>query len=82
MRVTALVLARLAVYVLWYQEMQRSRVSLMIPKKGRPPVETVAIMVRVPADMMAAIDKLRRAEEDPPTRPEMIRRLVANSLKP
>ena len=53
----------------------------MIPKKGRPPVDTVAVMVRIPAEMVAAIDKLRRQQEDPPTRPEMIRRLVAESLK-
>ena len=53
----------------------------MKSKKGRPPVDTAAVMVRMPVEMIAAIDKLRREEEDLPTRPEMIRRLVEKSLK-
>ena len=55
--------------------------SIMKSKKGRPPVDTAAVMVRMPVEMIAAIDKLRREEEDLPTRPEMIRRLVEKSLK-
>ncbi|WP_281968920.1 ribbon-helix-helix protein, CopG family [Roseovarius nanhaiticus] len=38
-------------------------------------------MVRMPVEMIAEIDKLRRAAEDLPSRPEMIRRLVAEQLK-
>ncbi len=52
----------------------------MVSKKGRPQTDTTAVMVRMPVEMIAAIDKLRRDEEDPPTRPEMVRRLVEKQL--
>ena len=52
----------------------------MVSKKGRPQTDTTAVMVRMPVEMIAAIDKLRRDEEDPPTRPEMVRRLVERQL--
>ncbi|MFV1877632.1 ribbon-helix-helix domain-containing protein [Nioella sp.] len=34
------------------------------------------VLVRLPEDLMRALDAMRRAEEDPPTRPEMIRRIL------
>nr|WP_084615391.1 ribbon-helix-helix protein, CopG family [Roseivivax isoporae] len=38
-------------------------------------------MVRIDADMLAAIDDVRRTEEDVPTRPEMIRRMISDWLE-
>jgi len=35
------------------------------------------VLVRLPDDLMKRIDALRRAEDDPPTRPAMIRRILA-----
>lgn len=48
--------------------------------RGRPKADTSPVMVRIDADMLAAIDDVRRKEEDVPTRPEMIRRMVADWL--
>jgi metal-responsive CopG/Arc/MetJ family transcriptional regulator len=49
--------------------------------RGRPPVDTEAVNVRLPREMIEAIDAYRRAEEDLPTRPEAIRRLVEKALE-
>lgn len=50
------------------------------PRMGRPPVDTAAITLRLPRDMIEAIDNRRREEPDLPTRPEMIRRLLMVAL--
>lgn len=50
------------------------------PKKGRPPVDSEAVNVRLPRDMLDAVDAFRRTEDDLPTRPEAIRRLVEKAL--
>lgn len=50
------------------------------PKKGRPPVDTEAVNVRVLRTTIDDIDEFRRDEEDLPTRPEAIRRLVDIAL--
>ncbi|MCF8516451.1 MAG: hypothetical protein K9G72_19085 [Rhodobacteraceae bacterium] len=47
---------------------------------GRPKVDTEAINLRLPRDMIYAIDELRRIEPDLPTRPEMIRRMLQKIL--
>ena len=47
---------------------------------GRPRIDTEAINLRLPREMLDAIDSRRRLEPDPPTRPEMIRRLLAEVL--
>lgn len=52
-----------------------------IPRKGRPRVDTEPVNLRLPREMIAAIDELRRAEEDLPTRPEMIRRILAAAIE-
>lgn len=49
-------------------------------KIGRPPVDTEPVTVRLPRHMLDAIDAFRRAEDDLPTRPEAIRRLVESAL--
>ncbi|WP_341872013.1 ribbon-helix-helix protein, CopG family [Roseivivax isoporae] len=49
--------------------------------RGRPKADTSPVMVRIDADMLAAIDDVRRTEEDVPTRPEMIRRMISDWLE-
>jgi len=44
--------------------------------RGRPKVDTQPIMVRMPSELIAALDEARRGEEDLPSRPELIRRIV------
>ncbi|WP_102227114.1 ribbon-helix-helix domain-containing protein [Acidimangrovimonas sediminis] len=50
-------------------------------KIGRPTVDTEAVTLRLPREMIAAIDDRRRQEPDLPTRPEMIRRALAQWLE-
>jgi hypothetical protein len=50
-------------------------------KRGRPPVESEAITVRVAVDALQVIDDWRRKQDDLPGRPEAIRRLVELGLK-
>ena len=47
------------------------------PRIGRPPVDTEAITLRLPRELIVEIDNLRRIETDVPTRPEMVRRVLA-----
>lgn len=49
-------------------------------KKGRPRVDTEAVNLRLSREMLQAIDERRRLEDDLPTRPEMIRRALAQWL--
>jgi hypothetical protein len=37
-------------------------------------------MVRLPPDQLAKVDRWREAQDDKPTRPEAIRRIVSDSL--
>ncbi|MBU2935134.1 ribbon-helix-helix domain-containing protein [Pacificibacter marinus] len=48
---------------------------------GRPKLDTEALTVRLPREMIEAIDNRRREEDDLPTRPEMIRRVLAQWLE-
>ncbi len=50
-------------------------------KMGRPKTETKGVMVRISEDMLQSIDDVRRNEADVPTRPEMIRRILAEWLE-
>lgn len=45
-------------------------------KMGRPKVDTQAVMLRLHRDVVKQIDNVRKEEEDLPTRPEMIRRII------
>lgn len=49
-------------------------------KMGRPIAGTEPVMIRMTRDMIAALDEHRRLAEDLPTRPELIRRIVAQWL--
>ncbi|QEU07414.1 ribbon-helix-helix protein, CopG family [Paracoccus yeei] len=53
----------------------------MEKKRGRPPVDTEAINLRLPRELIEAIDNRRRLEPDLPTRPEMIRRALVQWLE-
>ncbi len=50
-------------------------------KRGRPPVESEAVTVRMNVDVLKTLDDWRRGQEDLPGRPEAIRRLVEMGLK-
>lgn len=52
----------------------------MISKKSAEKTDTQAVLVRMPVEMIEKIDALRRSEDDLPTRPEMIRRLVEQRM--
>lgn len=45
-----------------------------------PKKDTEALTVRLPRDLIEAIDDRRRQEKDLPTRPEMIRRALVQWL--
>ena len=47
---------------------------------GRPRVHSTATMVRLPPFMVREIDNWRRQQQDLPTRPEAIRRLLKEAL--
>lgn len=49
-------------------------------KIGRPRSDTEPVNLRLPRDLIAALDDRRRLEADLPTRPEMIRRALAEWL--
>tara|TARA_R100000655_G_scaffold98559_1_gene141996 strand:+ start:1063 stop:1236 length:174 start_codon:yes stop_codon:yes gene_type:complete len=44
--------------------------------RGRPKTDTQPVMVRMPTALIEALDEARRVEEDLPSRPELIRRIV------
>ena len=50
-------------------------------KRGRPSVDSEAINLRLPRELIEAIDDRRRIESDLPTRPEMIRRALVQWLE-
>ena len=45
-------------------------------KKGRPPVDSSGIMLRLHNDIIKKIDGCRKDEDDLPPRPEMSRRMI------
>jgi hypothetical protein len=63
--------------------MAKSTVSNIRKKRiGRPPVNAVAILVRVPPEALKPIDAWIERQDDPVmSRPEAIRRLVELGLK-
>ena len=50
-------------------------------KMGRPEMDTEPVTIRMPREMIRAIDDYRRTVEDLPTRPEVIRRVIADWLE-
>jgi hypothetical protein len=45
-----------------------------------PAVSGLAIQVRIPKDLVSAIEGFRRNQPDIPTRPEAIRRLIRRAI--
>ena len=50
-------------------------------KKGRPAVDTEAVNLRLPRELLDAIEAYRREEINIPTRPEAIRFMLKNWLR-
>ena len=48
----------------------------IMKSRGRPKANTQPLMVRMPTALIEALDDARRQEEDLPTRPELVRRIV------
>lgn len=46
-------------------------------KTGRPKVDTEALTVRLPRDMLVALDDFRRLQPDLPSRPEVVRHVLS-----
>jgi hypothetical protein len=62
--------------------MKKSNVSDIGKKRiGRPPVNAVAVLVRIPPAEIEPIDRWMAKQKEPMTRPEAIRRLVEIGLK-
>ncbi|UNC15611.1 CopG family transcriptional regulator [Acidiphilium multivorum] len=49
-------------------------------KKGRPPVDSEAVTVRMERPQIARLDDWRRNQSDLPTRPEAVRRLLDKAM--
>ena len=49
-------------------------------KKGRPAVDTEPVNLRLPRDMLEAIERYRREQETIPTRPEAVRQALRDWL--
>jgi metal-responsive CopG/Arc/MetJ family transcriptional regulator len=52
----------------------------MSQKKSRSGISE-PVLVRLPDELLKALDALRRAEDDPPTRPAMIRRILTEWME-
>ncbi|MBK1637287.1 hypothetical protein CKO19_16335 [Rhodovulum adriaticum] len=48
----------------------------MVSRKKSRSGTSEPVLVRLPEDLLQALDSVRRAQDDPPTRPEMIRRIL------
>ena len=49
-------------------------------KMGRPPRDTAPVTIRMDQGMLKAIDDYRREQEDLPSRPEVVRRVMEEWL--
>ncbi len=50
-------------------------------KIGRPAKDTEQVTVRLPVETIKAIDEQRKKQDDLPSRPEMIRRMLDDWLR-
>ena len=50
-------------------------------KMGRPKTDTEPVMIRMKPEMIGRIDEYRRSLDDLPTRPEAMRRILADFLE-
>lgn len=79
-RTEARVPALASVRLLWHYKVTMSNDGPKKSKIGRPRVDTEAVTLRLPRDMLGAVDDFRRGEGDLPSRPEAIRRLLRDHL--
>jgi hypothetical protein len=61
-------------------ENKKNQEVIMKKGVGRPKSDTEGVMVRLPREMIRQLDEVRRGQDDIPTRPEMIRRILADWL--
>lgn len=59
--------------------MSGQRISVT-KKRGRPPGPPTSV-IRLPDELLAAVDNWAASEDDVPTRPEAVRRLVSRALE-
>lgn len=57
-------------------EISRNQEVFALPGEKKNPAHSEPVLVRLPGELLRGLDALRRQEEDPPTRPEMIRRIL------
>ena len=50
-------------------------------KMGRPKLDTEPVTIRMDRQMLKAIDDYRRIQEDLPSRPEVVRRVMTEWLQ-
>ena len=60
--------------------MAREISGIKKPGRGRPKTNSTGIMVRMPPDQLARLDKWLKAQPDMPSRPEAVRRLLDEGL--
>lgn len=53
----------------------------MAEQKKRKKGISEGVLVRLPDDTLSKLDELRRSEDDIPTRPEMIRRILQDWIE-
>jgi len=54
---------------------------LHMAQRGRPKSDTTGVMLRLHKDMLQIIDEEREKRSDTPSRPEMIRRILADWIE-
>ena len=59
---------------------KKNKEVIMKKRVGRPKSDTEGVMVRLPRELISQLDEVRRDEDDIPTRPEMIRRILTEWL--
>jgi len=53
----------------------------MMEQKNRKKGVSEGVLVRLPDDILSKLDEFRRSEDDIPTRPEMIRRILLSWIE-
>lgn len=71
---------RLAIRILFVTKKSSSHLEILLAKMGRPEVDTEPVTIRMHRDMIKQIDNYRRTLEELPSRPEVIRRVMADFL--
>lgn len=62
--------------------MTRAIVDIEKAKRGRPRTDATPVMVRLQPEQLAELDRWREAQPAALSRPEAVRRLLADALEP